>query len=104
MKDRAPERVGVGLRGASMAVRTGRAVLLRRPADVAMVEATDFRNLDDRPQLRPPRLAAHPAYLSGARDEFVTGGSTRSSRSGLDADGVHSERGHRPDTPAESSR
>jgi len=36
-----------------MAVRTGRAVLLRRPADVAMVEATDFRNRDDRPQLRP---------------------------------------------------
>ena len=53
MEDRAPERVGVGLRGAAMAVRTGRAVLLRRPADVAMVEATDFRNLDDRPQLRP---------------------------------------------------
>ena len=36
-----------------MAVRTGRAVLLRRPADVAMVEATDFANRDDPAECRP---------------------------------------------------
>ena len=94
---------GGGRRGL-VAMRAGRDAGLRRPADVAMMQTADFRNLHDRAHLRPldwPPIRAHP---SGARGECVPGDSTRSSGSGCGAGGVRSGRGHDPDTRAGSSR
>jgi hypothetical protein len=52
---------------------------LRREADVAMMEPTDFGNLDNRPRGRGAGLGGRRAHPCRARDACEPGDSRRSS-------------------------
>jgi len=84
-------------RGGRRAIDAG----LCRPPDIAMMPTSGSCATGPVPAVRWVSCRAHPCR---AQDEFVRGGSTRSSGSGGGADAARSGRGHGPDTRAGSSQ